>query len=79
MLFTSYRFLIILRSFYKDEAEDINDFTEECEVDQAFSDHSYQPTPDGTFVFTLIDIDGMLDLEILKKIEVEIDGTWIPF
>ena len=58
------------RSFYIDEAQSPNDFIEQCQVHRAFDGFSFQPTPDGTYVFSLVDPNNVLDLTTLNKMIV---------
>ena len=69
----------MFRSVYRDDVQCADDFSEQCQVHRAFDGFSFQPTPDGTFVFSLLDHNNVLDLSTLNKIIVELDGTLIPF
>ena len=52
---------------------------EQCEIHDSFDGFGYQPSPDGIFTFELIDHENVFDIEDLKKLEIELDGSLIPF
>ena len=70
---------LCFRSTYQDEGQSENDFIEQCEVHGDFDDYDFQPTPDGVYIFSLQDPTHQVNLNMLEKMIVEMDGSWIPF
>ena len=71
--------IFCFRSTYQDEGQSENDFIEQCEVHGDFDDYDFQPTPDGVYIFALQDPTHQVNLHFIKKMIVEMDGSWIPF
>lgn len=54
-------------------------FSEKCQVDKEFSNNNYKTSPDGDFTFKLRNDKTQLDYNKVKKLLVEIRGSYIPF
>ena len=55
-------------------------FPVQCRVDEEFvNSRNYQVAPDGDFTLELNSDNSTLDYNLVKKIQVKISGSYIPF
>eukprot|EP00093_Oithona_nana_P001090 01090.XXX_3190_3886_1 [CDS] Oithona nana genome sequencing. len=67
------------RSTYETSSDGDQTFSEKCQVDKEFSNNNYKTSPDGDFTFKLRNDKTQLDYNKVKKLLVEIRGSYIPF
>jgi len=66
------------RSIYQDQGIFDENWEENCEVAQEFSEKNYRPSPDGDYVLKFVDPTNVVDMDQLAKLRVDISGTLIP-
>ena len=68
----------IFSSIYQDQGEFDENWVENCEVSQEFSEKNYRPSPDGDYVLKFVDPTNAVDMNQLGKLRVDISGSLIP-
>ena len=69
---------IYFSSIYQDQGIFDENWEENCEVAQEFSEKNYRPSPDGDYVLKFVDPTNVVDMDQLAKLRVDISGTLIP-
>ena len=78
-IFLNYCFVILhFSSIYQDQGEFDENWVENCEVTQEFSEKNYRPSPDGDYVLKFVDPTNAVDMNQLAKLRVDISGSLIP-
>ena len=79
-IFLNYFFVILVHfsSIYQDQGEFDENWVENCEVSQEFSEKNYRPSPDGDYVLKFVDPTNAVDMNQLAKLRVDISGSLIP-
>ena len=61
------------------QGEGLMEIQEQCKISEEFSDSMFKPTPDGNYIFTLVDEENYLNMTIFKILRIKFDGSWIKF